>query len=281
VKPATVGMALRHAAKSLSEAGVVGASRDARYLMAEALGVPRDRLVLNEPDFLEAKAAERFAGFVAERAARKPVSRILGRRDFYGRSFKITPYVLDPRPETEILIEAALAVPFEKVLDLGTGSGCILLTLLAESGAAIGVATDVSADALEAARENAALLEIESRAKFVESDWFSDVHGVFDLIVSNPPYIAVNEMPSLAAEVALFDPQTALTDDKDGLSAYRAIAQGAQRHLRPGGRLIVEIGPTQAGAVRLILERAGFSIVQVHSDLDGRDRIIEGHVAAT
>ncbi|TCO70480.1 peptide chain release factor N(5)-glutamine methyltransferase [Rhodovulum euryhalinum] len=274
----TGSQALAAAVRRLADAGIPDAPRDARRLLAHALGIDPGRLTLILPDPLPPEAAQRFDAALARRAARAPVSHITGTRAFFGRSFRVTPDVLDPRPETETLIEAALAAPFARVLDLGTGSGCILLTLLAERPGATGIGADISEPALAVARNNARALGIPT-ADFVCSDWFGDLAGRFDLILSNPPYIAVDEMPGLAPELA-HEPRRALTDEADGLSAYRAIARGAPGYLRPGGRLIVEIGPTQSEAVCGILGASGLEIMAVHADLDDRPRAVEARAAA-
>jgi release factor glutamine methyltransferase len=198
----------------------------------------------------------------------------VGARAFWGREFRVTRDVLDPRPETETLVALALAEPFARVLDLGTGSGCILVTLLAERPGARGVGTDISPEALLIAGENAARHGVEERVVLTPSDWFADIGGRYDLIVSNPPYIAEGEMAGLAPEVRDFEPRGALTDEGDGLGAYRVLAAGAPGHLAPGGRLLVEIGPTQGAAVSRLFAEAGLERVAVHPDLDGRDRVV-------
>ncbi len=262
--------ALREATLRLQAAGVEGAGRDARRLLAHALGVAPDVLAGRLSDPVPAG----FDALVARRAAREPVSHITGRRAFHGRDFRVTPEVLDPRPETEALVDLALARPFARVLDLGTGSGCILVTLLAERPGATGVGTDISPAALLVAGANAAAHGVADRLVLPLSDWFADIGGRFDLIVSNPPYIAAAEMAGLAPEVRDFEPALALTDGGDGLSAYRAIAAGARDHLVPGGRLLVEIGAAQGAAVAAIFEAAGLERVRRHPDLDGRDRVV-------
>jgi release factor glutamine methyltransferase len=175
-------------------------------------------------------------------------------------------------------VELALEEPFEKVLDLGTGSGCILLSLLAERPGAAGLGTDISAEALSVARGNAERLDVTGAA-FAQSDWFAEVHGAFDLIVSNPPYIAEAEIAGLSPEVRL-DPTIALTPGGDGLDAYRAIARDAGRHLAPGGRLLVEIGSEQGAAVSALFESAGLAKVTVHPDINGKDRVVSACRAA-
>ncbi|HBS50054.1 MAG TPA: peptide chain release factor N(5)-glutamine methyltransferase, partial [Rhodobacteraceae bacterium] len=243
---------------------------------AHAARVDAARVTLIAPEELAPEIAERYEQLIALRAIRVPVSHLVGERAFYGRRFKVSPDVLDPRPETETLIEAALAEPFSRVLDPGTGSGCILVTLLAERVEAQGLGVDLSEAACLQAGANAVLHQVADRADIRASDWFAAVEGRFDLIVSNPPYIAASEMEGLSDEVRRHEPRLALTDEGDGLGAYRAIAGGALAHLVPGGRLIVEIGASQGAAVCALFEAAGLSRLQVLRDLDGRDRVVCG-----
>lgn len=275
----TVQRALSAGAARLAGAGIEGAAGDARRLMAHALGVAADRLVLHAGDALPEGVAARFEDALARRLARQPVAQIVGGRLFWGRWFTVTPDVLDPRPETEVLVALALAEPFARVLDLGTGTGCILVSLLADRPGARGVGSDLSASALAVAGANAAAHGVADRLILTPSDWFSDLGGAYDLIVSNPPYIAAAEMPDLAAEVRDWEPRGALTDGGDGLGAYRAIAAGAPAHLAPGGRLLLEIGPTQAVAVAALCRLAGLADVAVHVDLDRRDRVVSARKA--
>lgn len=270
----TAAQAMAAAAARLRAAGVDDPARDARVLLAHAARIEAARVTLIAPEDLEPEIAERYDQLISLRAIRVPVSHLVGEREFYGRRFKVSGDVLDPRPETETLIEAALAEPFSRVLDLGVGSGCILVTLLAERGEATGLGVDLSEAACLQASANAVLHRVQARAEIVQSDWFSNVQGRFDLIVSNPPYIAAGEMAGLADEVRRHEPALALTDGGDGLGAYRAIAAQVAEHLEPGGRLLVEIGPTQAAAVSAILSEAGLRDIGVVQDLDGRDRVV-------
>lgn len=271
----TVGASLTELRGRLAAAGIEGAAGEARRIMAAALQVPADRVSIMQQDEVSEEAEDRLTGLTARRCAREPLAHILGLRPFFRHEFRVTSAVLDPRPETETLVEAALGAPFETVLDLGTGSGCILLSLLAARPEARGVGTDLSAPALKVARENAARLGLMERFDMIEADWFNGVSGPFDLIVSNPPYIARHEMPRLAPELG-FEPRMALTDEADGLTAYRAITQGAPAHLVPGGRLMVEIGWQQGPAVVQLFEAAEFDHVAILPDLDGRDRVVRG-----
>ncbi|NVK47676.1 MAG: peptide chain release factor N(5)-glutamine methyltransferase [Rhodobacteraceae bacterium] len=257
----------------LTEAGIDGAPRDARLLMAHVLGLEPGRLTLVMPDQISADHRAAFETAIERRLAREPVSHILGYREFYGRRFQVSSDVLDPRPETEILIGEALSKPFTSVLDLGTGSGAILLTLLAEQVLAKGLATDLSEAALTVAKRNAEALGLVTRARFQQADWWDGIAGQFDLIVSNPPYIAADEMAGLSPELA-HEPRMALTDEADGLMCYRAIAAGARAHLAPRGRIMVEIGPSQGAAVSDLFLAQGLKAVRVIADLDGRDRVV-------
>lgn len=271
----TVQSALILATRKLTLAGIEGASRDARLLMAHVLQLDPSRITLVAPDPLEDDACSAFEACIARRVAREPVSHIIGRRMFYGRDFIVSSEVLDPRPETEILIAEALKRPFSSVLDLGVGSGAILLTLLAEQPLAKGQGSDLSNAALKVAKANADHLGLSQRARFTQSDWFDAISGTFDLIVSNPPYIALDEMPSLVPELA-HEPRIALTDEADGLVAYRTLSAQARHHLAPRGRLLFEIGPTQGQAVADMLMAQGFKGVRIVADLDGRDRVVCG-----
>lgn len=273
----TAGQAMATATARLRAAGVADPARDARILLAHAARIDAVRVTLIAPEDLTPDIAERFEQLIALRAVHVPVSHLVGERAFYGRRFKVSRDVLDPRPETETLIEAALAEPFDRVLDLGVGSGCILVTLLAERKQATGLGVDISEAACLQASANAVLHGVAARADIRVSDWFENVSGRFDLIVSNPPYIALSEMAGLSDEVRRHEPEIALTDGGDGLGAYRRIAAGLGGHLAPHGRVLVEIGPTQGAAVRALLVSAGLGGVQILPDLDGRDRVVCGH----
>lgn len=263
--------ALREATARLRAAGIETAGADARALLAHAMKVAPDRLVLHLGDPAPVAALEPL---VAARLSRQPVSQITGRRLFWGRVFRVTPDVLDPRPETEVLVAEALRMPFARVLDLGTGSGCILLTLLAERADATGLGVDLSAAALDVAAANRADLGLDVRAALAEGSWFAPVTGRFDLIVANPPYVAEAEMVALAPEVRDWEPRMALTPGGDGLDAYRAIAAGARGRLTAGGRIVLEIGPAQGRAVAGLLAEQGLADLCILADLDGRDRVV-------
>ncbi len=271
--------ALRAALPRLQAAGVEGAARDLRLLLAFATGIPPDRLTPVLADPLPGAAAARFEAAVSARVSRQPVSQIVGGRLFWGRWFRVTPDVLDPRPETETLIAAALDGEFSRVLDLGTGSGAILITLLAERAGATGTGVDLSPKALSVAAANAAALSVAGRATFLQSDWLSAVRGRFDLVVANPPYIAQAEMPGLSPEVRLWEPRLALTPGGDGLDACRSILRDVRSVLVPSGRVLLEIGASQGDAVAALCQSAGLQAVTVLQDMDGRDRVVSAVAA--
>ena len=265
--------ALVRGVRLLREAGVPEAAGDARRLLAHALGVAPGRLTVVLPDALMPVATEAYEGLLKRRAKREPVSHLVGTRSFWGRDFVVTQAVLDPRPETELLVAVALEEPFSRVLDLGTGSGCLLTTLLAERSDATGQGLDLSPAAIEVARANALRHGVTDRAEFAPSDWFAAASGRYDLIVSNPPYVAAQEMPGLEPEVRDWEPRLALTDEADGLDAYRAILSKARAYLTSSGRLAVEHGPTQAREIAAIGMGHGFAAPEHRRDMDGRDRV--------
>lgn len=272
-----VQVALMLGMRQLEGAGIEGASTDARRLLAHALDLPAERLFRAVHEDLSEERHKLYLKYLAARESHQPVAQIIGRRAFWNHEFRVTRDTLDPRPETERLVEVALEAPFSRLLDLGTGTGCVVLSLLAERPEAKGVATDISERALAVAQENAARLNLADRVQFLQGDWFHGVEGRFDLIVSNPPYITEAEMADLAPEVRDWEPHGALTPGGDGLGAYRAIAFGAFARLRPGGRLAVEIGPTQGAAVSAMLSAQGFDAPQLRQDLGGRDRVVLAH----
>ncbi len=270
--------ALRAATTRLRKADFSDPGRDARLLMRWAAGLEAASLSASLTDPHVGLEAERFEAAVELRRMGRPVSQIIGEREFWGRAFKVSSDVLDPRPETEIIIAAALeGGPAKRILDLGVGSGCILSTLLAEWPQATGMGVDLSAGALAIARENAVRLGVADRTDLSQSDWFADVTGPFDLIVANPPYISETEMCDLDLSVREFEPRLALSPGGDGLDAYRAIASGAGDRLSPGGRILLEVGEGQADAVEAIFAKADLATGGRWRDFDGRDRCILLH----
>ena len=270
----TAAQAMVAATGRLREAGVDDPARDARVLLAHAAKIDASRITLIAPDDISDEISERYENMIRLRESRVPVSHLIGEREFYGRRFKVNRDVLDPRPDTETLIEAALAEPFATVLDIGTGSGCILVTLLAERESAVGVGTDLSEAACLQAAANAVFNSVGKRADIFQSDWFGAVRGQYDLIVSNPPYLAEEEMAFVSPELRLHEPRMALTDEADGLTGYRVLAELGQQFLETQGRLLAEIGWQQGPEVVELFVKAGWTNPRLLQDIDGRDRVI-------
>jgi release factor glutamine methyltransferase len=269
---------LVEAKAALIRADVPSPALDARLLLQHALDITHSEIIATLDRQLTDDQTFAFNALLVRRLAGEPVSRILGIREFYGREFKTSPDVLDPRPDTETLIDLCLDyLPPEQhmaILDLGTGSGILALTLLAERPHKRAVAVDVSEAALAVARENAAMWNLMDRASFVQGNWFENVKGKFDLIVSNPPYIPANQIPTLEIEVRDHDPHLALDGGDDGLHAYRAIAGGASAHLATHGMVAVEIGAGQARDIEAIFQADEFTLTAQKSDLGGHVRAL-------
>lgn len=274
---------LRDAAGRLREAGVEQAQREARLILADALGVSSSEVILREQDEIDDRSLAHFEAVVKRRAGGEPLSRIRGWREFYGRRFRVSPAVLDPRPDTELLVEAALErLPAGGcVLDLGTGSGCILISILAERAGASGAGVDLSAGALEIARANALDLGVWDRALFVEGGWDAAVPlGRFDVVVSNPPYIPSADIPGLDRDVREHDPALALDGGPDGLAPYRAICAVSGDILAPGGWLLMEVGAGQADDVLEIAAKAGLAAIGALEDINGIRRVVVSGLSA-
>ena len=272
----------RLARRRLSDAGIDNAGLDARLIVEHFTGTTLTDAVARPDMPVEARAAAAVEDALSRRAAGEPVHRILGFREFHGLNLKLSPETLEPRPDTETLVEAVLPhvrkVAREKgtcrILDLGTGTGAVALALLAAEPKAIATGTDISGDALATAAENADALGLSGRFTALRSDWFSEIRGRYDAIVSNPPYIAGKEIASLQKEVRGFDPVRALDGGADGLDAYRVIAANAARHLETDGIVAVEIGSTQKQDVTALFRQAGFTRLEALRDLAGNDRTL-------
>lgn len=272
----------RSARVRLMQAGIADAATDARLLVAEITATSRADLI-SRPDLeIGAEAEARIEAALARRAAREPVHRILGFREFHGLRLALSRETLEPRPDTETLVDAMVPLLEEivrthgecRILDLGTGTGAIALALLAAIPQATAVGVDISRLALATAASNAAELGLAQRFEPRQSDWFGAVTGKFHGIVSNPPYIKVDELEDLQPEVRLHDPHAALFGGMDGLDAYRVIAAGADRHLLPGGTIGLEIGFSQRVAVETLFDAAGFRLLSAMQDLGGNDRAL-------
>jgi release factor glutamine methyltransferase len=279
---ATVAEAQRMMADTFRLFGIDSPEADARALLCVALHLTRAQLIAQCDRILEAREVSAVSALAARRAKREPVARILGRKEFWSLPLEVTPDVLVPRPETETVVEAALdwvhggGLRAEKlrILDIGTGSGAILLALLQELPEALGVASDISPAAIAIAHANAERHKLAARCNFVVCNMADALGGRFDLIVSNPPYIARGAIPGLDPEVRDFDPRLALDGGTDGLDAYRAIAIAAPYLLGPGGRLIVELGLGQDGPVRTLVGGAGLRVEAIRADLAGIPRAL-------
>lgn len=278
----TIGDAVTAAAARLAAAGVPEPRREARLLVALALGV-EPGAVLGYPERgLDPAARTRLAALTTRRAAREPFSRLAGRRGFWSLDFEISPATLDPRPDSETLIEAALtllpdrAAP-RRVIDFGTGSGCLLLALLSELPKATGVGIDILPEAAATARRNAAALGLADRAHFIVGHWSGAIVGQADVILANPPYISTEEIDSLAPEVARYEPRTALDGGADGLAAYRQLASEIARLLAPDGLAFIEVGAGQAAAVQRLMAATGLALTGLHRDLAGIERCVVLH----
>jgi release factor glutamine methyltransferase len=258
---------------------------DARLLLEAAAGATRADL-LNDPHrILTPEQAETLGGYLERRERREPIAHILGRKGFWSVMLNVGPDVLTPRPDTELVVIAALErlEPGKpaRILDLGVGSGAILLALLTERPAARGLGVDISEEALAVARENASNLGLASRAALLRGDWTAGLEDDgFDLVVSNPPYIRSAEIPALDPEVRQYEPLAALDGGPDGLDAYRVLAPEILRVLKPGGGFVVEIGHDQGAAVTSLFEAAGAVEVELRQDLGDRDRVVAGRKKA-
>lgn len=275
-----MGAAWRRWRDLFAKTGIETAGLDARLLAQHVLGLDGTGLALAETREMTAAQSQTLADLAERRLRGEPMARILGGREFFGRLFALNDHTLVPRPETELAVETGLVCLADKAapkfLELGVGSGCIAVSLLAENQRAEGVASDVSDEALAMARANARAHAVAERLDLLKGSWFSPLgdEARFDLIISNPPYIAQDVIRDLAIEVRDHDPVAALDGGADGLDAYRAIAAGSAGHLLEGGALVLEIGFDQARAVTDMFVRAGFAPVACHRDLGGQDRVL-------
>ena len=275
--------AIEQATVRLLAAGVEGARQEAWLLLAHMRQQERVTLLAHARDRLEPDEWFTFQKLIRRRTAREPLAQIVGRKEFWSLDFAVTSDVLCPRPDSETLIEAALAELGRRcdtgnwagrVLDLGTGSGCLLLSLLSELTAACGIGVDISKQALSIACANGRSLKLADRVAWVRGDWAAALRGHFDLIVSNPPYISTSDAETLAPEVGKFEPETALFGGDDGLEAYQALSLDLERLLTPDGFICLEIGLGQADAVEDLLRACGFRSIDRHQDLAGVERCL-------
>ena len=264
--------------QKLKEAEIGEAQLDARILLEEVCGTDHNTLLCHGDREVSEAEEEQYRKALEQRAVHVPLQHLLGYQDFMGLRFQVNEYVLIPRQDTEILVEEAMRYLHDgmRILDLCTGSGCILLSLLHYSNDCEGVGVDISQEALQVAAQNAELLGI--KADFLKSDLYEKVTGKFDFLVSNPPYIERKVIPTLMEEVREYDPYIALDGGEDGLDFYRRIIGGAQDYLKRGGQILMEIGSGQAQAVSELLREAGFKEIDVCRDFAGLDRVVSGRL---
>lgn len=273
----SIGSCLAEGARLLAEAGIPDARREARLILAHALGV-ETVTILGYPERAVENAAL-YEALISRRAGREPLSHLTGRREFWSLEFEVTSATLDPRADSETLIEAALAaIPDHQaplsVADFGTGTGCLLLALLSELPNARGLGIDIAEDTLAVARRNAARLGLAGRSLFVIGDWGDSLAGAFDLIVGNPPYIPGGDIATLQPEVAIFEPRRALDGGADGLDAYRRLGPDISRLLRSGGVAVLEFGLAQGPAVAQIMSAEGLMPQGFSADIAGHERCL-------
>lgn len=275
---------LKSAIAALQHAHIETASLDARILLQHVLGVSRERLLAGDV-YVSVEKQAQYQELVTERARRKPVAQLIGKREFYGYEFAVTGDTLDPRPDSETLIDAVLSQIKDhnaslRILDLGTGTGCLLITLLKELPNAQGVAVDQCERALEVAKSNARVLSVDIRTQFIKSLWAKDIQGTFDVVISNPPYIPTDVIPTLAPEVCRFEPVAALDGGKDGLECYRAICGQLPPLLSPEGFAVFEVGIGQHKALEVIAGQNGMHVIGMRDDMAGITRcvIMKSHI---
>lgn len=279
--PHTLGELYKAMKMTMSEAGILTAELDARLILEERAHIGWSRII-SDPDYILSDADMRaIADDLAQRLNGRPLSKIYKKREFWGLELEVSEHVLDPRPDTETIIDIALQRYSKdaeiRILDMGTGTGCLLIALLHEFPAATGVAVDISVHALDIARRNAAKHGVDGRAQFIQSDWFERLGAgeTFDLIVSNPPYIRESVIPELEEEVRKFDPILALDGGADGLQAYKKIFSSLYSHLNTGGIGLFEIGYDQREEVLRLGRESRFNRINVHPDLAGQPRVVE------
>ncbi len=274
----TIADTLKQASQQLRCAAVPNDLLDAQTLLAHTLSQDRTYLIIHFNEALTDELRSTYQSFIDRRVGGEPLQYIVGHQEFYGLEFEVTPAVLIPRPETELIIEetirlaASIAEPV--ILDIGTGSGCIAVALARELETARVIATDISAAALQVARRNAQQHGLSERVQFLETDLLNGVAVKADFIVSNPPYIAPHEIPALQREVRDWEPHTALTDFADGLQFYRRLFAEAPAYLKPNGRLLFEMGHQQAETIKAFVDRAVWSEPKALQDLQGIERTL-------
>lgn len=269
---------LQEGAEQLKKAAIVDADVDAAYLLEYVCGIDRTHYLLCMTETVPPQMVARYEEAIALRATHQPLQYITGEQEFMGLSFQVSPEVLIPRQDTETLVEQTQRVlkDDDRILDMCTGSGCILISLLHENKTCQGMGADIAETSIALARENAKKNDVQ--AEWLVSDLFSEVHGVFDMIVSNPPYIATEVLQELMPEVIEHEPKRALDGHEDGLYFYRQIIADAPNYLKPGGWILFEIGYDQGESVPTLLTEAGFTEITVIKDYNGNDRVVRARL---
>ena len=264
--------------KILAEGGIETNSLDARIILREIFNFDEKELILNSDLILSESKISKVQKIITRRLNFEPVSKIFGKRDFYNSTFSISDDVLDPRPETENIVEIAnnfiLEKGYESFIDLGTGAGCIILSILKENKNLTAVGVDISIDAINIAKKNSKDMNLEKRSSFLVSNWLSSIYNSYDLIISNPPYIPSDEIITLSKTVKNFDPLISLDGGQDGLKCYKEIAEDINRVINNNGRVILEIGYNQAHDVIKIFESKEFKLLKIYNDINGLNRIL-------
>jgi release factor glutamine methyltransferase len=264
--------------KILAEGGIETNSLDARIILREIFNFDEKELILNSDLILSESKISKVQKIITRRLNFEPVSKIFGKRDFYNSTFSISDDVLDPRPETENIVEIAnnfiLEKGYESFIDLGTGSGCIILSILKENKNLTAIGVDISIDAINIAKKNSKDMNLEKRSSFLVSNWLSSIYNSYDLIISNPPYIPSDEIITLSKTVKNFDPLISLDGGQDGLKCYKEIAEDINRVINKNGRVILEIGYNQAHDVIKIFESKEFKLLKIYNDINGLNRIL-------
>ena len=264
--------------KILAEGGIETNSLDARIILREIFNFDEKELILNSDLILSESKISKVQKIITRRLNFEPVSKIFGKRDFYNSTFSISNDVLDPRPETENIVEIAnnfiLEKGYESFIDLGTGSGCIILSILKENKNLTAIGVDISIDAINIAKKNSKDMNLEKRSSFLVSNWLSSIYNSYDLIISNPPYIPSDEIITLSKTVKNFDPLISLDGGQDGLKCYKEIAEDINRVINKNGRVILEIGYNQAHDVIKIFESKEFKLLKIYNDINGLNRIL-------
>ena len=262
----------------LKEVGLSCSARESKKILAFLTNNEYSDLNWINEFKISKELSFKFNTLIEQRVSGKPISKIIGKKLFFNSEFFVNENVLDPRPETETVVLVALEENFSTLLDLGTGTGCILISLLKERPNAVGVSVDISKECLTVAKINAKTNGVLERIKFSQSDWFSNVNSKFDLIVSNPPYIGLSELGGLSREVKNFDPKVALFAGGDGLKCYKTIFNDVIHFLNPGGRFVTEVGYAQSAIVKKLFFNSGFTDIKITKDLNNINRVVSGRL---